>query len=107
MPKADISFKDLKLDANGLIPVVVQDYVNDEVLMLAYMNEEAYNKTLETGIMTYYSRSRQELLLTSTVTMILFLQRFVRLVLHATLETEHASIEILKHGTDNLWNINI
>ena len=61
MPKADISFKDLKLDANGLIPVVVQDYVNGEVLMLAYMNEEAFNKTLETGIMTYYSRSRQEL----------------------------------------------
>lgn len=61
MPKADILFKDLKLDANGLIPVVVQDYVNGEVLMLAYMNEEAYNKTLETGIMTYYSRSRQEL----------------------------------------------
>ena len=61
MPKADISFKDLKLDANGLIPVVVQDYVNSEVLMLAYMNEEAFNKTLETGIMTYYSRSRQEL----------------------------------------------
>ena len=41
MLKADISFKDLKLDANGLIPVVVQDYVNGEVLMLAYMNEEA------------------------------------------------------------------
>ena len=61
MLKADISFKDLKLDANGLIPVVVQDYVNGEVLMLAYMNEEAFNKTLETGIMTYYSRSRQEL----------------------------------------------
>ena len=61
MPKADISFKDLKLDANGLIPVVVQDYVNSEVLMLAYMNEEAFNNTLETGIMTYYSRSRQEL----------------------------------------------
>lgn len=61
MLKADISFKDLKLDANGLIPVVVQDYVNGEVLMLAYMNEEAFNKTLETGIMTYYSRSRHEL----------------------------------------------
>ena len=44
MPKADILFKDLKLDANGLIPVVVQDYVNSEVLMLAYMNEEAFNK---------------------------------------------------------------
>ncbi|MCD8232421.1 MAG: bifunctional phosphoribosyl-AMP cyclohydrolase/phosphoribosyl-ATP diphosphatase HisIE [Clostridiales bacterium] len=50
-----------KLNADGLIPVVVQDYQNNEVLMLAYMNEEAYEKTLETGRMTYYSRSRQEL----------------------------------------------
>ncbi len=56
-----LSFKDFKLNQDGLIPVVVQDYVNNEVLMLAYMNEEAYNKTIQTGIMTYYSRSRQEL----------------------------------------------
>ena len=61
MPKADISFKDLKLDANGLIPVVVQDYVNSEVLMLAYMNEEAFNVTINSGRMTYWSRSRNEL----------------------------------------------
>lgn len=56
-----LSFPDFKLDSQGLIPVVVQDYKNDEVLMLAYMNEEAYNKTLETGKMTYYSRSRNQL----------------------------------------------
>ena len=56
-----LSFSDFKLDSQGLIPVVVQDYKNDEVLMLAYMNEEAYNKTLETGKMTYYSRSRNQL----------------------------------------------
>ena len=44
-----------------MVPVVVQDYKTDEVLMVAYMNEEAFNTTLETGKMTYYSRSRNEL----------------------------------------------
>jgi phosphoribosyl-ATP pyrophosphohydrolase/phosphoribosyl-AMP cyclohydrolase len=58
---SNISFKDLKTDDKGLVPVVVQDYKNKEVLMVAYMNEEAFNKTLECGMMTYYSRSRQEL----------------------------------------------
>ena len=56
-----LSFKDFKLNSDGLIPVVVQDYVNNEVLMVAYMNEESYNMTVDTGIMTYFSRSRQEL----------------------------------------------
>lgn len=59
--ESKIKWSDLKKGPNDLIPVIVQDYKNNEVLMLAYMNEEAYNKTLETGIMTYYSRSRQEL----------------------------------------------
>lgn len=54
------SFKDLKTNGDGLVPVVVQDYKNDEVLMVAYMDENAFNKTINTGIMTYYSRSRQE-----------------------------------------------
>jgi phosphoribosyl-ATP pyrophosphohydrolase/phosphoribosyl-AMP cyclohydrolase len=57
-PKA---FSEFKLNSDGMIPVVVQDYKTNEVLMMAYMNEEAYNKTLETGRMTYYSRSRDEL----------------------------------------------
>jgi phosphoribosyl-ATP pyrophosphohydrolase/phosphoribosyl-AMP cyclohydrolase len=56
-----LPFSVFKLDSNGLIPVVVQDYKSDEVLMLAYMNEESYNKTIAEGRMTYYSRSRQEL----------------------------------------------
>lgn len=51
----------MKLNADGLVPVIVQDYQTNEVLMLAYMNEEAFQATLETGKMTYYSRSRQEL----------------------------------------------
>ena len=59
--EALIDFSDFKLLDNGLIPVVVQDYRTNEVLMVAYMNEESFNKTIETGKMTYYSRSRQEL----------------------------------------------
>ena len=56
-----ISWSDFKLNNDGLIPVVVQDYKNDQVLMVAYMNEEAFQNTLKTGKMTYWSRSRQEL----------------------------------------------
>ena len=44
-----------------LLPAIVQERSTGEVLMLAYMNEEAYNMTLETGRMTYYSRSRNEI----------------------------------------------
>ncbi|MGL5415720.1 MAG: phosphoribosyl-AMP cyclohydrolase [Clostridium sp.] len=46
---------------NGLIPAIVQDYRNNEVLMLAYINEESMRKTLETGECHYFSRSRNEL----------------------------------------------
>ncbi len=59
--ESSMPFSEFKKDANGLVPVVVQDYRSNEVLMLAYMNEESYNKTIEDGRMTYYSRSRQEL----------------------------------------------
>lgn len=52
---------DLKKNSDSMVPVIVQDYRTDEVLMLAYMNEEAFNTTLHIGKMTYYSRSRQEL----------------------------------------------
>ena len=56
-----IKWSEFKLNSDGLIPVVVQDYKTDEVLMVAYMNEEAFQSTLHTGKMTYWSRSRQEL----------------------------------------------
>jgi len=52
---------DLKKNSDGMVPVIVQDYKTDQVLMMAYMNEEAFNKTIETSVMTYYSRSRDEL----------------------------------------------
>ncbi len=47
--------------SGGLVPAVVQDYDPREVLMLAYMNELSWKKTLETGKATYWSRSRSEL----------------------------------------------
>lgn len=56
-----VPWEEFKLNSDGLIPVVVQDYKTDEVLMVAYMNEEAFRATLRTGKMTYWSRSRQEL----------------------------------------------
>ncbi len=59
--ESSIPFAQFKLNEQGLIPVVVQDYKTDEVLMVAYMNEESYNATLATGKMTYFSRSRQQL----------------------------------------------
>ena len=46
---------------NGLVPVIVQDYERHDVLMLAYMNREAWEKTVETGKATYWSRSRNQL----------------------------------------------
>lgn len=56
-----LPFSEFKTDDKGLIPCIVQDYRTNQVLMMAYMNEESYNLTCATGKMTYYSRSRQEL----------------------------------------------
>lgn len=50
----------LKFDAAGLIPAVVQDVNNNEVLMVAYMNREAVERTISTGRATYWSRSRSQ-----------------------------------------------
>lgn len=51
----------LKYDADGLIPVVAQDHKDGTVLMVAYMNRESLDLTLETGRATYWSRSRRKL----------------------------------------------
>ena len=50
----------LKFDEQGLIPAIAQDAESGEVLMVGYMNAEALRRTLETGLATYWSRSRQE-----------------------------------------------
>lgn len=46
---------------SGLIPAIIQDAVTSKVLMLGYMNEDAYNQTIDTGFVTFFSRSRQKL----------------------------------------------
>lgn len=51
----------LKFDGNGLIPAIIREYSSGEVLMMAYMNRESLEKTLETEYTWFYSRSRQEL----------------------------------------------
>ncbi|HEY82937.1 MAG TPA: phosphoribosyl-AMP cyclohydrolase [Dehalococcoidia bacterium] len=53
--------EDLKFNEKGLIPAIVQDEDSGEVLMLGYMNEEALRRTLSSGEVWFYSRSRQEL----------------------------------------------
>ena len=52
---------DIKYNSDGLVPAIAQDYETKEVLMLAYMNKEAFELTLKTGLATYFSRSRQSL----------------------------------------------
>jgi phosphoribosyl-AMP cyclohydrolase len=51
----------LKLNENGLVPVITTDATTNEVLMMAWMNQEAFSKTLETKSATYFSRSRNKL----------------------------------------------
>ncbi|MBC7000178.1 bifunctional phosphoribosyl-AMP cyclohydrolase/phosphoribosyl-ATP diphosphatase HisIE [Cytophaga sp. FL35] len=52
---------DFKKDTNGLVPAIIQDANTKSVLMLGYMNEEAYKKTIETKKVTFYSRSKERL----------------------------------------------
>ena len=54
-------FDKIKFDEKGLVCAVAQDAGSKEVLMVAYMNRESVKLTMETGYVTYYSRSRQQL----------------------------------------------
>ena len=56
--EAQLCWEEFKKNSDGFVPVIVQDYRTEVVLMLAYMNRQAYEKTLSTGKMTYWSRSR-------------------------------------------------
>lgn len=58
---SSLKWSDLKLNSDGMVPVIAQDYRTDEVLMLAYMNEEAFTETISSGQMTYFSRSRHQI----------------------------------------------
>ncbi|MDO4301896.1 MAG: phosphoribosyl-AMP cyclohydrolase [Clostridia bacterium] len=52
---------EIKFNSDGLVPAIAQDYETKEVLMLAYMNQEAFDLTVKTGKAAYFSRSRQSL----------------------------------------------
>ena len=54
----DATLHNLKYDANGLIPAIVQDHTSGEVLMMAWMNRDSLARTVETGQTHFYSRSR-------------------------------------------------
>jgi phosphoribosyl-ATP pyrophosphohydrolase/phosphoribosyl-AMP cyclohydrolase len=56
-----LNMEQLKFDENGLIPAIIQDVQSKEVLMMAYMNQESIEKTLESGETWFWSRSRAEL----------------------------------------------
>ncbi len=56
-----VDIQEVKFDSNGLVPAVVQDAASGEVLMVAYMNKESLQKTLEIGQTHFWSRSRKEL----------------------------------------------
>jgi len=57
----DAQLQGLKFDSNGLIPAIIQDHKTNEVLMMAWMNAAALDKTLETGKTHFFSRSRNKL----------------------------------------------
>jgi phosphoribosyl-ATP pyrophosphohydrolase/phosphoribosyl-AMP cyclohydrolase len=57
----DSQLEGLKFDSSGLIPAIVQDHQTNEVLMMAWMNRQALQKTLETGKTHFFSRSRGKL----------------------------------------------
>lgn len=56
-----MKIENVKFDDKGLIPAIAQDHKTGDILMFAWMNEESLARTLETGVMTYWSRSRQTL----------------------------------------------
>ena len=56
-----VSLDQIKFDFNGLVPAIVQDVKTNQVLMLAYMNQESLELTLEKGETVFWSRSRNEL----------------------------------------------
>jgi phosphoribosyl-AMP cyclohydrolase len=58
--KGGLVIPELKYDEKGLIPTIVQDAANNEVLMLAYMNKTSLEMTIETGFTHFWSRSRQK-----------------------------------------------
>jgi len=60
MKSIKFKLRDLKFDKNGLIPAIIQDYKNNQVLMVAYMNLESLRRTVKSAKTCFWSRSRKE-----------------------------------------------
>jgi len=60
MKKDKFKLGSLKFDKKGLIPAIIQDYKNNQVLMIAYMNQESLRRSLRSGKTCFWSRSRKE-----------------------------------------------
>lgn len=60
MKKTNFRLANLKFDKFGLIPAIIQDYKNNQLLMLAYMNKESLRRSLKLGKTCFWSRSRKE-----------------------------------------------
>ena len=60
MKKINFKLSSLKFDKNDLIPAIIQDYKDNAVLMLGYMNKESLRRTVKTGKTCFWSRSRKE-----------------------------------------------
>ena len=61
MTQTSFDISDIKFDAQGLVPVVAQDHHDGTILMVAWMNKESLELTLQTGVAVYWSRSRKKL----------------------------------------------
>ena len=61
LDRSPVAIEDLRWDEHGLVPVIAQDAGNGEILMMAWANREALERTLDEGRMVYWSRSRREL----------------------------------------------
>ena len=55
--RTNFGWSDLNLNSDGLLPIIVQDFIDHTVLMYGYMNKDAWEKTLATGLLTYFSKS--------------------------------------------------
>ncbi len=82
---------DFSKSQDGLIPAIAQDWQTGEVLMLAYINQEAWQKTLETGIATYWTRSRKKLWLKGEISG--HIQRVKEILVDCDLDTVIFKIE--------------
>ena len=89
---------------SGLIPAIIQDAVTSKVLMLGYMNEDAYNQTIDTGFVTFFSRSRQKLWVKGETSGNYLKLVSINIDNDALLIKVHPQGPVCHKGTDTCWS---